>query len=412
MLAPRLFLAAALAASLAAQAPTLVDAAGAVYPQTTVTVGGVTYPMSLAPNGNVFASLNAALPTGYYSFVVWDVTFTDKSLLPIEDRIYFAENNGAAGFALTRNSSTAGLPGEGVGLGGVGESMPLSPYMSAGIAGYECVLKCGIYSHGASPSGTPLFVGFQFFQIGDGTPGSVSGVVFRDANQDGDRDAGEPGLSGFTVKLVNTGTSTVMATTTTNANGEYVFSPVGFDNCSVMLEFMSSMYQATTPVDVALSNCGCGQQSVNFGLYNQITTCIGRTPGFWQNNNGTAIIVNSGLWDELVALNLVNANGSAYDPSGSVAEWRNWLKNRNAVNMSYQLAAHLAAMQLNVLSGSVSGNCWAQTGSGPMNILALISAANEALGLDPYTPVGDPNRVTQEMLKNALDAANNNQNWL
>jgi hypothetical protein len=412
MLAPRLFLTAALAASLAAQAPTLVDATGAAYPQSTVTVGGSTYDMSLVPNGKVFASLNPALATGYYSFVVWDVTFTDKSLLPVEDRIYFAENNGAAGFALTRNSSTAGLPAEGVGFGGVGESMPLSPYMSPGIAGYECVLKCGIYSHGASPTGTPLFVGFQFFQIGDGTPGSVSGVVFRDANQDGDRDAGEPGLSGFSVKLVNTTTSTVVSTTTTNANGEYVFSPLGFDNCSVMLEFMSSMYTATTPVDVALSNCGCGQQSVNFGLYNQVTTCIGRTPGFWQNNNGTALIVNGGFWDELVALNLVNATGAAYDPSGSVAEWRNWLKNRNAVNMAYQLSAHLAAMQLNVLSGSVSGNCWAQTSSGPMNIMALITAANEALGLDPFTPVGDANRAAQELLKNALDAANNNQNWL
>jgi len=373
MLAPRLFLTAALAASLAAQAPTLVDATGAAYPQSTVTVGGSTYDMSLVPNGKVFASLNPALATGYYSFVVWDVTFTDKSLLPVEDRIYFAENNGAAGFALTRNSSTAGLPAEGVGFGGVGESMPLSPYMSPGIAGYECVLKCGIYSHGASPTGTPLFVGFQFFQIGDGTPGSVSGVVFRDANQDGDRDAGEPGLSGFSVKLVNTTTSTVVSTTTTNANGEYVFSPLGFDNCSVMLEFMSSMYTAT---------------------------------------NATALIVHGGFWDELVALNLVNATGAAYDPSGSVAEWRNWLKNRNAVNMAYQLSAHLAAMQLNVLSGSVSGNCWAQTSSGPMNIMALITAANEALGLDPFTPVGDANRAAQELLKNALDAANNNQNWL
>lgn len=140
--------------------------------------------------------------------------------------------------------------------------------------------------------------------------------------------------------------------------------------------------------------------------------CIGRTPGFWQNNNGTALIVNNGFWDELAALNLANANGSAYNPTGSIPEWRNWLKNRNAVNMSYQLSAHLAAMQLNVLSGSVSGNCWIQTGSGPMNILALITTANEALGLDSFTPVGDPNRLTQEMLKNALDAANNNLNWL
>ena len=48
MLAPPLFLASALAASLAAQAPTLVDATGAAYPQSTVTVGGNTFALSLA----------------------------------------------------------------------------------------------------------------------------------------------------------------------------------------------------------------------------------------------------------------------------------------------------------------------------------------------------------------------------
>jgi hypothetical protein len=257
----------------------------------------------------------------------------------------------------------------------------------------------------------PVFIGGSYWQIGNGGAGSVSGSVFNDLNQDGDRDAGEGGLPGFTVKLINHATSTVTATTTTDGNGAYSFSPVGFDSCSVMLEFTSSMYTATTPVDVMLSNCGCGQQVVNFGLYST-TTCIGRTPGFWQNNNGVALIQNGMFWDELVALNLVNANGSAYNPSGSVSEWRNWLKNRNATNMAYQLAAHLAAMQLNLLSGSVGGNCWVQTGQGPMNISALVTAANAALGLDPFTPVGDANRAMQEMLKNALDAANNNQNWL
>lgn len=412
MLAPRLILASAFAASLAAQAPILGDAAGNALPLTTFTVGGYTEPLALTPNGNVFASLDASLPSGYYSILMWDVGFNVMSLIPAEDRLYYAENNGAAGWTLTRVSSTAGLPGEGVGVGGVGESMPCAPFGSPAIAGYECVLKCAIFSHGAAPTGTPLFIGGRHFRIGDGNPGSVSGLVYRDADQDGVRDAGEPGIGGLSVKLVNTVTHAVVATTTTNTAGEYLFSPVGYDNCSVMLEFLSTMYQATTPVDVPLSNCGCGQQVVNFGLYQQVTTCIGRTPGFWQNNNGVALIQNGSFWDELVALNLVNANGSAYNPSGAVAEWRNWLKNRDAVNMSYQLAAHLAAMQLNVLSGSVSGNCWAQTANGPMNILALISAANAALGLDSFTPSGDPNRVTQEMLKNALDAANNNLNWL
>ena len=411
MLAPRLLLASTLAAAVAAQSPTLVDAAGAAFPLSSITLGGVSVPLALAPNGNVYASLDPSLATGYYSFVVWDVNFNVMSTIPAEDRIFYVENNGAAGFAITRVSSTAGLPAEGVGLGGVGESIPTMPFNSPGLAGYECVLKCALFSLGATATGTPTFIGGRHFQIGDGTPGSVSGVVFNDLNQNGVRDAGEAGMPGFTVKLVNNTTSTVTATTTTDGSGAYSFSPVGYDHCSVMLEFMNSVYTATTPVDVMLSNCGCGQQVVNFGLF-QTLTCIGRTPGFWSNNNGIAIIVNNGYWDELVALNLANGNGSAYNPTGNTTAWRNWLRSANATNMSYMLSAHLAAMQLNVLSGSVDTNCWVQTGNGPMNVMALISAANAALGLDSFTPTGDPNRITQEMLKSALDAANNNLGWL
>ena len=49
---------------------------------------------------------------------------------------------------------------------------------------------------------------------------------------------------------------------------------------------------------------------------------------------------------------------------------------------------------------------------GVMTIQQLMDAANAALGADGYTPTGDPNRAYQEKLKNALDAANNNINWV
>jgi hypothetical protein len=35
-----------------------------------------------------------------------------------------------------------------------------------------------------------------------------------------------------------------------------------------------------------------------------------------------------------------------------------------------------------------------------------------SLAVYPNTPSGHPQRAAQEALKNALDAANNNQNWL
>jgi len=42
----------------------------------------------------------------------------------------------------------------------------------------------------------------------------------------------------------------------------------------------------------------------------------------------------------------------------------------------------------------------------------LRTNAAAALCSDQYTPAGDPNRATQECLKNALDAANNNLNFV
>ncbi len=54
----------------------------------------------------------------------------------------------------------------------------------------------------------------------------VSGQVYSDLNDNGALDAGEPGLSGWAIKLVQSGTGTTLSTTT-DANGNYSFSGVG-----------------------------------------------------------------------------------------------------------------------------------------------------------------------------------------
>jgi hypothetical protein len=273
-----------------------------------------------------------------------------------------------------------------------------------------CVQKVLMYR--LEPGGTQTYLGFRHFRVGDGTPGSVSGIVFEDLDRDGVRDAGEPGVAGATVKLVGAG-GQVMAMRITDANGAYVFAGLGPDDCSVVLELDGNLYTATTPTDVRLSNCGCGPQVVDFGRYTIHRQCVGRTPGFWRNNNGVAIINGGGYWDELRALNLVNGNGVAFDPAdGGVQAWRSYMQGGNAVNMAYMLSIHLAAMQLNVLSGNVGAECWVSTPSGPTTIGVLMDAANASLGLFPLTPTGHPQRGAQEALKNALDAANNNLNWL
>jgi hypothetical protein len=53
--------------------------------------------------------------------------------------------------------------------------------------------------------------------------GSVGDFVWNDLNGNGIQDAGEPGLSGVTVSLYNT-TPSLVGTTTTDSNGNYLFS--------------------------------------------------------------------------------------------------------------------------------------------------------------------------------------------
>lgn len=54
------------------------------------------------------------------------------------------------------------------------------------------------------------------------TPASIGDFVWEDTNGNGIQDAGEPGIAGVTVHLY-TGGGTLVATTTTNASGEYLF---------------------------------------------------------------------------------------------------------------------------------------------------------------------------------------------
>ena len=62
--------------------------------------------------------------------------------------------------------------------------------------------------------------------FGDFQLATVTGEVFNDLNDDGTLDPGDPGLAGWTVDLLNSA-SKVVATTTTDSNGDYSFTGVG-----------------------------------------------------------------------------------------------------------------------------------------------------------------------------------------
>ena len=82
--------------------------------------------------------------------------------------------------------------------------------------------------------------------------------------------------------------------------------------------------------------------------------------------------------------------------------------------MAYMLSAQLAAMALNVEGSYVNSGSIVYGGPtlGFVSISALMSAANTELGLHGLTVSPSAFRTYQETLKNALDAANNNLNFV
>jgi hypothetical protein len=183
----------------------------------------------------------------------------------------------------------------------------------------------------------------------------------------------------------------------------------------------------TTPTLVTITLEDGDDETIEFG-----NVCLGpgggMTLGFWSNKNGQATMNDGGsVAPELAllsGLNLRTANGGNFDP-GTYTALKNWLLNAKATNMAYMLSAQLAAMELNVEALKVSGSALVYapgllpfapiTGLNSLGFISisdLMTAANAALGADGYTPAGDPNRAYQEALKNVLDAANNNQNFV
>src|SRR6185295_10879085 len=74
---------------------------------------------------------------------------------------------------------------------------------------------------------------------------SIGDRVWNDADGDGVQDAGETGLTGVTVELLNSG-GTVIATTTTGANGAYTFANLAAGSYTVRV-VASTLPAGSTP---------------------------------------------------------------------------------------------------------------------------------------------------------------------
>jgi hypothetical protein len=149
----------------------------------------------------------------------------------------------------------------------------------------------------------------------------------------------------------------------------------------------------------------------------------GLTLGFWSNKNGNKLLtgVAAGNGQTLLpaVVNLLNAsavgcpsgvmrnaNGTVHVFSPSYSQFRSWLLGATATNMAYMLSAQLAALKLDVNFGFVDGNAFDLCSSATVN--GLITTASDQLCMDGNTVAGNPTRTAQEMLKNCIDAINNN----
>jgi hypothetical protein len=142
-----------------------------------------------------------------------------------------------------------------------------------------------------------------------------------------------------------------------------------------------------------------------------------RTPGYWQNKHGIRLIRQNDLLPMLNECCLRDAKGNDAD-FANTRQYKAWMKKRNAENMAYQLSGHLAAMKLNIAVGYVdSGDMIYAPGCNDdegdyVTIGSIVDLADAALCENGLTVESGDDRDYQECLKNALDAANNNQNWV
>lgn len=239
--------------------------------------------------------------------------------------------------------------------------------------------------------------------------GTLNAYKFYDANANGIWDGDELPIEGWLIRLSPlTGDQETEDTKSTDTDGLASWTgltPNGEAFTYTVAEGtpQEANWFHSTPNPVEGLDVFAGETTlVEFGNYCEIGSG-GKTLGFWSNRNGERALV--GDWIAiLTALNLRNADGSHFTPT-NVANFRTWLLEGSATNMSYMLSVQLAAMAMNVASGFVDADAFYAPYGG--TIAELMAQADEALGEEGYAVAGNADRAYQEALKDHLDALNN-----
>lgn len=145
---------------------------------------------------------------------------------------------------------------------------------------------------------------FQELSAG-GTTGSLNGRVFKDPQRDGVDSGGEPGIAGVTVTLKQG--STVVATTTTAADGSYSFTNLTPGSYSVV-ETQPAGYGSSSPDTVAATVNAGGVAVVNFA--DTVSTIAGSVY-IDTSGDGLRQAGENGIPHVFIALTGTNAAGGA-----------------------------------------------------------------------------------------------------
>ena len=129
------------------------------------------------------------------------------------------------------------------------------------------------------------------FGFTGGTPGSIGDTIFLDSDGDGVQDAGEAGISGVTVDLIDPVTGEVLATTVTDDNGNYDFVGLEAGDYEVVVTdldgVLSDLNLSTPPVGTINLTAGQDYDGADFGYApSEGTGTIAGT--VWHDTNQTA----------------------------------------------------------------------------------------------------------------------------
>ncbi len=257
--------------------------------------------------------------TGGNSYVMMDFGYYNPSLYTISDRVWFDLNDNAAldpgepgikGVTITLlkagnvvaavttsdvygNFSFTGVPN-----GSYTISIEDANGKLIGFAGTTTAAQAGnlaVTVLNANVSGT---------NFGYNAPGKIGDTIWSDYNRNGIQEIGEPGIAGVTVKLykdtngnglLDTGTDQLVATTTTDADGKYMF------QVSEEGRFFVSIDDGQTPLSGLVLTTNDDQPSVAGAqrtvLFLNLNTSD-LTADFGYNAPGTSAITGL-VWNDL-----------------------------------------------------------------------------------------------------------------